>query len=796
MKTRLNGGGGEGLLRRSALAVFVAVLVTLGGCAAQSAFRDGKSLLAQGKPLEGLAKLEQASQLDPASAEYRIAYLQARERVAQVAFERGEAARSASHYEEAEGAYREMLSIRTQQDRALNGLRLVDQHRRWDALIKEAEAAMGRKDWDPARNKARAVLMESPRHAQANKLLEQIERSTSKPSAAPALAASYRQPISLEFKEVPLRTVFEVISRTSRLNFLFDKEVKTDQRTSIYLRNSTVEAAVNWLLLTNQLEQRLLDGNSVLVYPATAAKQREYQPLTVKSFYLANADAKGVANTIKTLLKSKDVVVDDKINLIIMRDSMEAIRLAEKLVALHDVPEPEVMLEVEILEVKRGRLLDLGVRWPEQVGLSLLPSTSGGTLTLEDLRNPTRSSVAVATGSMTLRAQKQDADTNILANPRIRARNHEKAKILIGERVPNITTTSTSTGFVAESVNYVDVGLKLEVEPTIHVDNEVAIKIALEVSSIISQQQTKAGSVAYQLGTRSAQTVLRLRDGENQVLAGLINDEERRTAYKVPALGEMPIVGRLFGSQADDSSKTEIVLSITPRILRNVQPPNAEAMEFESGTEGSLRAWLSETAASPQPGAPASAASSTAPRSPAVGGNEPSARGPMPLNVATAGAPAPAPATVVTTTAGAVPGQTQLRWEGPSQVRPSEAFTLLLAMHSEQAVSGFSAMLGYDPKVLQVVSVAEGGFLKEGGAPTTFSHRIDPSGQVSFSLRRVGGASGATSPGVVAAFSVRALSSASVADTQFRLLSITSTGTSGQSVSVPIPAAHALKVVP
>lgn len=772
-------------MRRGALAALVAACCTLLGCAAQSAFRDGRSLLAEGKQTEGLAKLEEATRLEPTSAEYRIAYLQARDAVAQTLFERAEKARNAARYEDAERAYREMLSIRTQQDRAVSGLRLVDQQRRWDAAIKDAEAAVVRKDWDGARQRLRAVLLESPRHEVANGLLEKTDRETSKPSTAvPALAAAYKQPITLEFKEVPLRTVFEVISRTSRLNFLFDKEVKTDQRTSIYLRNSTVEAAVNWLLLTNQLEQRVLDGSSVLVYPATAAKQREYQPLTVKSFYLANAEAKSVANTLKTLLKSKDVVVDDKINLVIVRDSPEAIRLAEKLVALHDVPEPEVMLEVEILEVKRGRLLDLGVRWPNEVGLTLLPSTTGGTLTLEDLRSPTRSSVGVTVGSATISANKQDSETNILANPRIRARNHEKAKILIGERVPNITTTSTATGFLAESVNYVDVGLKLEVEPTVFVDGQVAIKVALEVSSIVSQQQTKAGSLAYQLGTRTAQTVLRLKDGENQVLAGLINDEERRTGYKVPGLGELPVVGRLFGRQADDASKTEIILSITPRILRNVQPPDAKALEFDSGTEASLRAWPADAGSAESSSAPRGAASNAAASmSPAP-----------PTATAATRTPAGAPATTVATTAGAVPGQTQLRWEGPTQVRAGEGFTVLVTLQSEQPVVSVPLVIGFDPKVLQVVSVSEGGFLKDGGAATTFTHRTDPTGQVQIAARRIGAGVGATSPGIVAALSLRSLTGAVAGDTQLRVMSVSPTGTSGQTITVPTPAAHALTV--
>lgn len=572
-------------------ALWLAGAVLLVGCAAQSTYSEGRGLVEQGRMADGLAKLQEAARLSPDNAEYRAAYVRTRDRYARLLVEQGDQARAKGRYAQAQQLYQQALATQGERERAQAGLQAIEQQQRWDRAVQDAEAAMARQDWAAARRLLQPVLLERPQDPTATQLLQRIEEASAA-SATPAdvaLSDAYRKPISIEFRDAPLRTVFDVISRTSRLNFVFDKDVRTDARTSIYLRNSTVEAAVNWLLLTQQLQQRVLDANSILIFPATAAKQREYEPLTVRSFYLANADAKTVANTVKTMTRARDVVVDDKLNLIIVRDTPEGVKLAAKLVALHDVAEPEVMLEVEVLEIQRSRLLDLGIQWPDQVGLSLLPSISGSPLTLEDVRNAGRGSVGVTVGPTVISAKKQDTDTNLLANPRIRARNHEKAKILIGERVPNITSTSTSTGFLAESINYVDVGLKLEVEPTVYLENDVGIKVSLEVSSVIRQIQTKSGSIAYQLGTRTAQTVLRLKDGENQVLAGLINDDDRRTANKVPLLGELPIAGRLFGRRADNAEKTEIVLSITPRILRNIQRPDAKALEFESGTEASPR---------------------------------------------------------------------------------------------------------------------------------------------------------------------------------------------------------------
>ena len=171
--------------------------------------------------------------------------------------------------------------------------------------------------------------------------------------------------------------------------------------------------------------------------------------------------------------------------------------------------------------------------------------------------------------SATLNLRLEDGDTNVLASPRIRVRNREKAKIMIGSRVPVITNAvtpvSTGTPVITGSVQYLDVGLKLDVEPDIHLDNEVVIKVALDVSSIIKEvPNAQSGTLAYEIGTRNANTVLRLKDGETQILAGLISDEDRKTASKVPGLGQMPVLGRLFSSHKDNGTKTEIVLSITP----------------------------------------------------------------------------------------------------------------------------------------------------------------------------------------------------------------------------------------
>jgi general secretion pathway protein D len=792
------------------LSVVMAALL-LAGCAAQMAYRDGQDLVGQGRVTEGLARLEEASRLDPGVAQYRVAVLRTREQYIAAQIERAETLRRQGRLDDAEQVFRQVLTVHGGNDRALAGVRAVDQQRRTAGWMKDAASAAANKDDDAARTKLKAILLDEPLHEGARALLQKLDDQAVRSAPETVLAAAYRKPISIEFKDVALKVVFEVISRTSGMNFLFDKDVRTDQKTSIFLKNSTIENAVNLTLLTNQLEQRVLDANTVLVYPNTQAKQKDYQLLVVRSFYLANAEAKTVAATLKALLKTRDVVVDDKLNLLIVRDTPEAIRLAEKLVALHDVPEPEVMLEVEILEVKRTRLLDLGIRWPDQLTLTPLATSAtsstgavaGGALTLADLRGLNSASIGAGIGPVSINAKKTDTNANILANPRIRARNREKAKILIGERVPNITSTSTSTGFVAESINYVDVGLKLDVEPTIYLDGEVAIKVALEVSNIISQVQTKSGSIAYQIGTRTAQTVLRLKDGENQVLAGLINDEDRRSAYKVPGLGEVPVVGRLFGSQTDDASKTEIVLSITPRIVRNVRRPDAALIEFESGTESSFGARpAGGGGAATAVAAPAAAAATV----PATLATTPTPPASAPLSATQqqqqpAQSPAATPGLVAASPPGAgaasdvVPppaGGATFRWQGPAEVKVGDTFAIQLMLQSDQPLVSVPLAVGFDARMLQVTSVAEGEFMRQGGAQTSFASRVDPSGQVLVTGTRSSD-TGATALGVFATLNFRA-TAAVTPEARVQVLTVAPIGVGGRSVTASPAPPHAVRV--
>lgn len=812
------GGCPRTALHAKVAAAFIAGLL-LAGCAGKDAYLSGKQLLEQGKAQASLEKFQEALRQDPRVAQYRAAYLNARERVVMDSLARAAQAERAAQWDQARALYVQALQTDPASEPARAALRALDVRARHAGLLAQVHQAVKARDTESAMATLRIILTEDPQQEEALRLRRTLADKANRPLTQPVLATAYKLPVTIEFREASLKQVFEVLSRTSGLNFLFDKDVKTEQKTSIFLKNSTVASAVHFILLTNQLEQQVLDANTVLIYPNTAAKQKDYQEMVVKTFFLANADAKTVANSLKTIARTRDVVVDEKLNLLIVRDSPDAIGIAEKLVAIQDLPEPEVMLEVEILEIKRTRLMELGIKWPDTLSLTALPASAGAALTLRDLTSGlSQASTGVSLAPTIVNARQQDSDANILANPRIRARNHEKARILIGERVPNITTTATATGFVSESINYVDVGLKLDVEPTVYLDGDVAIKVALEVSNIVSQLQTKSGAVAYQIGTRTASTVLRLKDGENQVLAGLINNEDRNNASKLPFLGNIPLVGRLFGSSTDNRQKTEIVLSITPRIIHKLSRPQADLAEFAAGTENSLRnrpdvATMPGTApgtAQQKPVAPApAAATSPAPASPV-------AISPLPATAAMAGQssnpamalgsdPAYRPPAGADNAgadsrlasqdgiAAVGPESASIAWQGPAQVSAGSSFFLQIIAQASQPVARLPLAVDFDNKALQVITVAEGEWMKAGDAQTSFSSRVEPQGQITLNGQRTGDG-GATGGGVFATLQFRAL--APVDASSIRLSRMAPVGPNGQAIVMPLPAPHILRIQP
>ena len=592
-------------------AVVVVLLALLAACGANPVIQESERLMAEGRADDAALSLEQAMRKDPNNREIRTLYFRQREMAIGQLLTSAQQERAARRLDAAEALYRRVQKLDPTNQRMREGLADITAQRRYASLSGEAEALVEKGDTTAAERVLRTLLAESPAHAQARTLLQKLRDETARTEAAALAQKSlFNKPVSLEFRDAPLRTVFEVISRSTGINFVFDKDVKADTKVTIFVRNTTVDEVVRLILATNQLERKLLNETAMLIYPNTPAKARDYVELITRSFYLANADVKQALTMVRTLVKTKDIFIDEKLNLIVIKDTPDAVRLAERLLESLDMAEPEVVLDVEVLEISRSKMQELGLRFPDQIGYGLLqPSTTssifnatggviqsntnlGGALApgFVDLSNTGALTSFVANPAITLNLKDQVGDGNLLANPRIRVKNREKAKIHIGDKLPVFTTTSTANVGVAASVSYLDVGLKLEVEPNVYLNDEVAIKVGLEVSSVVREVPGPSSSLAYQIGTRSASTVLRLMNGETQVLAGLINDEERTSANRLPGLGAVPAVGRLFSSQKDSTSKTEIVLLITPRIVRNLSQAQTLSTTLPAGSESSVGA--------------------------------------------------------------------------------------------------------------------------------------------------------------------------------------------------------------
>lgn len=528
-----------------------AAVLALAGCASPVIDR-AESLSRGGQYEAAYAELDAALQADPSDTSVRTAHSRQRDRVVQQALARAQLAQAAGRLDEA--------------DRLVERVRALDaQQPRLGAITAQLAAAR--------REQVRVA-------AQRAEALKQAQAPLPVQPLPQALAAAYQKPVALEFREAPLRQVFEALARSTGVNFVFDKDVKGEAKVTVFLRNVSLDEAMKVILATQQLDRKLLNDNTVLVFPNTAGKQREHQELVTRSLYLVNADVKQVLTLVRTMTKTRDLYADERLNVLVVRDTAEVVRLVEQLVATLDLAEPEVMMAVEVMEVASNRLDELGLSWPTSVEFGI-PGVSG----LVQLANRDQFRASVANPALAATLRGDAGSTNLLANPTIRARNREKAKVQIGEKLPVFTTTSTANVGVSTSVTYLDVGLKLDIEPTVQLDGDVTIKVALEVTNLLREVTGPQGSLAYQVGTRSTTTSLRLRDGETQVLAGLINDEDRQRAVGVPGLSRAPVAGKLFGVQSDTRNKTEIVMLITPRIVRRLQAPSAGAATMASGTD-------------------------------------------------------------------------------------------------------------------------------------------------------------------------------------------------------------------
>jgi len=734
----------------------------IAGCATERLRRESVKAFEQGAYEEAIANLEEAVRNDPSNLELRLELRLRLEAAVQQLITAADRARANGDRESAATSYRRVLTLEPGNDRALRGLKGVQADRRHAERTAKAEQLFAAKQIDAAELEVHAVLAEDPGFAAATALLSRIELARGPTSAVLRLKTRDERPVSLQFRDAPTKMVFEALARQTGLNFIFDKDVKSEGKTTIFVNQVPVEQAIDLILAQNQLGRQVLSENIALIYPNTAAKQKEYRDEIVHTFYLTNAAPKDAESLLKTVLGTKTLFVDEHSSTLVMRDTPEHVRMAEKLVASLDVPEPEVIMEVEVLEITHSLLEQLGINYPSNVSFSLTkpPNSEGaGTtgLVLGDIAKQNKNTISVSSLGVSVDLLKQVGVTNVLSSPRIRARNREKAKILVGNRLPVVTSGTSATvggAFSTSNVQYIDAGLTLEVQPTIHNDGNVAIKISLEVSSIIKQISVPIGNggttLAYEIGTRNASTLLELKDGETQVLAGLIQDTDQRNSSHIPGLGDLPILGRLFGSNGTTRDKNEIVLSITPRLIRTQPRPSSETTEFWYGTESQTRSgpFASGAAAGSAPAGSgavpvvpggvsfgAGSAVGNAPAAPVSSGPravpsriEAAARKPPAADAAAAAPPdakaaaskpadtAAADATAVAQGA-AADSRPQVTIEGPETAKVGDEVSVSVKLASTSPLGRIRTQVGFDASALQLVSAEPGDLAPPGETP-------------------------------------------------------------------------------
>ena len=391
--------------RRLILLCFV---ISLTGCMADYVRNKGVSQVREGQYEAAVQTFQDGLTRYPEEPTLRAAALSAHGDIATRLISEANERRTAGQYDEAKGSLLRLLQMDPANDRAKALILDIDREVRLRAAVERARQAIDRKDYDAGQVIVESALKDNPRHADLLALQRQIElEQLAKDARSGGLKLREARPVSLDFRDVNIKMLFEALSRSTGIDFVLDKDVRPDLRATVYLRNARMEDALDLLTSTNQLNKKVLDSRTVLIYPNTPEKNREYQDLMVKAFFLANSEAKQTATLLRTVLKIRDPFVDEKLNLIVLRETPETIRLAERLVSLYDVGDPEVMMEVEVLEVQASTLANLGIQYPNSFSLTPLPPSGTTGLTWANLRNLGQDRVGVTVSGVTANLRRE-----------------------------------------------------------------------------------------------------------------------------------------------------------------------------------------------------------------------------------------------------------------------------------------------------------------------------------------------------------------------------------------------------
>lgn len=823
------------------------------GCTpGRTAFDKAQQLERSGMYDQAVVKYADAINKNPEMSEYRLRFLKASESAARIHLQAGDRLLEASRYDEAYGEYQRALAMDASQEKAKQQSELVLKFRNSKAAFAEGAAFEKENKLKEAVRLYKKAINLNPENKEAGHALERLLKSKNSKNDAFELNLKSTKPITLKFKDAKLKDVFNIITQLSGINFVFDEAIK-DTNVTIFLENATFQQALNIITGMHKLNTKTLNESTVIVYPKTPDKIKQYEDLYVQTFFLNKLDAKKAVNLIRTMLQVKKIYVNEEMNTLVIRDSQDVIEVARRILDANDVPDAEVILEVEVIELAKKNTESFGMALSKYaIGYNTMsPSgaffsdTLSSSTTSTATGTPTTTTVTTDTSQLlnlfrwgdyrgfvtvpnaTFNFGKTLGNAETLSNPKIRVKNREKAKFNVGTRVPITTTSSNGVGNYNVNVQYVDVGVKINAEPTIQLNNEVNIKLGLEVSSILSKEKvgSDGNTTVATIGTRNMDTVLSLKDGETSIIGGLIQDTKGQNSNKIFLLGDIPLVGPLFSSHDNSGDKTELILAITPRIIRGIAVSDPEIAAFWSGLEddpsvakhyesfsqepelaGSEGKQVKTTLPAPEkavapkptaviptdlkptvpkpsvPGSPQSQSvmpaqpvqTSSVPQQPATGtAAVPAIVSPPPAPPSQTGgaqvSSAPvAPSPIKPSLSEATPPVTSkvsLKVVAPAVTKQNEQFNVDIIISDAVKLTTTPLTLVYDAAALEVVSVSEGNFLNQGGGKTTFTNKVDnANGQLSVKISRDGAGDGVSGAGKLfsATFKAKARGPASI----------------------------------
>ena len=550
--------------RRRGLAALLGLCLFAGGCAASGALRRGSD--AEHRQDYDLAVVEYAKalRLRPDDGNTRAALERSKLRASQDHFGRGRRLAATGKFDQALVEYQ---------------------------VAAELNPSNGDLDHEllATRNKLRAKVAVA--REGKTELQTLMERARDLPPPGMDLPVGVKMPASLTFRDASSRDVFTAISRLANISLIFDSAFR-DTAVTVDLRNTTLDDALNTVAGATRSFFRVTAPKTIVVIPDTPAKRREYEEEIVKTFYLSNADLKETMDLLRMVLDARRISPTTATNALTIKDSPERIAAASRVISAIDKARPEVIIDVELIEVDRTRLQEYGVQLATGGSPGLNGSVSiagaGSGYTLSALRNLSQSDLLLSgLPSLYYRLLKSDANTRTLANPQLRTTDGVAATARFGDQVPVPVTTFTplATGGALQqpitSFNYQNIGVNIDITPRTHHDDDVSLTLKIAVTNISG----KGFSDLPTFGNREITTIIRLHDGETNMLAGLIRDEERYSLDGLPGLSDLPLVGRLFGHTTKSTSQTDIILTLTPHIIRVLDLTEADLRPFRVGRD-------------------------------------------------------------------------------------------------------------------------------------------------------------------------------------------------------------------